>query len=165
MLHRPACTSPRSRAGFTLVEILAVLAIVGLVASVVFLGSGALLRAAQHDDAETGALSALAATRRAAVLSGQVVELRVDEQARVLSWGEETLPLAGEGTVRLLPMETSAVLLGGRRVERSVAAVRFYPDGTCDPFRVEILRGEASRILTVDPWTCAVMAPAAPSAR
>lgn len=165
MLRRPACTSLRPRAGFTLVEILAVLAIVGLVASVVFLGSGALLRAAQRDDVETGALTALASARRAAVLGGQVIELRVDEQARVLAWGAETLTLAGEGTVRLLPMETSALLLGGRRVEQAVPAVRFFPDGTCDPFRLELVQGAASRVLTIDPWTCAVMAPAPGPAR
>jgi len=35
--------------------------------------------------------------------------------------------------------------------------VRFFPDGTCDPFRVRMQEGkEPPRLLSMDPWTCAL---------
>jgi hypothetical protein len=39
--------------------------------------------------------------------------------------------------------------------ERALTRIRFYPDGTCDRMRVEIIRNQARRVLPIDPLTCA----------
>ena len=53
------------------------------------------------------------------------------------------------------------MIIGGREVEEPITRVRFYADGTCDPFRLEFVRDQTSRILTIDPWTCTVLSPEA----
>lgn len=145
--------------GFTLLEILAVLAIIGLVSALLVGSGGEYLRNMAKDDAETVALNAIAGARHDAVLHGHVLELRYDEQARQLDWSDGQAAVLGDSAVRLLPpAKVSAMLIGGREVEAPLARVRFYPDGTCDPFRLEIVRDRASEILTIDPWTCTVLA-------
>jgi general secretion pathway protein H len=48
------------------------------------------------------------------------------------------------------------VLIGGTVVETEpLAAVTFYNDGTCTPFRVQLRANGAAHILSIDPWTCA----------
>ena len=150
---------PRS-AAFTLLEILVVLALIGLMSAVLIGGSGELLKAATRSDAESTALAAIAAARNAAVLGGRTLELRRADPDRVLDWGAGRAELPGDDDVRLLPPATVAtVLIGGRVQETPLARVRFYADGTCDPFRLEIAGSQASRLFNIDPWTCAVLSP------
>ena len=157
-----AASKPSGEDGFTLLEIVVVLAIFGLVSALLIGSSGALLRAIGREDVEHTALSALASARHSAVLAGRTLELRVDDKTRVLDWEAGRASLAGEDTVRLLPpSKISSALIGGRLQEEPVARVRFYADGTCDPFRLEIVRGERSNLLQIDPWTCTVLAPGA----
>lgn len=159
-LAAPGFRRRRPAGGFTLLEILVVLALFGLVSALLIGGSGALLRAIGREDAENTALNAVASARHEAVLAGRTLELRLDEKTRGLDWGAGRATLAGEDTVRLLPpVRTSAVLIGGRLEEAALNSVRFHADGTCDPFRLEIVRGQASQILVIDPWTCTVLAP------
>jgi prepilin-type N-terminal cleavage/methylation domain-containing protein len=156
--------NPSGLAGFTLLEIIVVLALFGLISALMVGGSGALLRASSREDVATVTLGAVAAARHEAVLAGRIVDLRVDEKARALDWGGGRAPLAGSDRVKLLPPERiGAILLGGRLEETAIPRVRFYPDGTCDPFRLEILRTESREVLVIDPWTCTVIAPDAKS--
>jgi prepilin-type N-terminal cleavage/methylation domain-containing protein len=144
--------------GFTLVEILAVLAIMALLSALLLSGGDNLLKAAARDDVENIALSAIANARHSAVLTGRELDLRYIDTTRQLDWEEGQATLTGDDTVRLLPpARTGAVLIGGRLFEEPLARVHFYPDGTCDPFRLEIIRHDSSRILPIDPWTCAVL--------
>ena len=157
-----AASKPSGEDGFTLLEIVVVLALIALVSALLIGGSGALLRSVGREDVENTALSAMAGARHGAVLAGRTLELRVDDKTRVLDWGVGRVTLAGEDTVRLLPpLKISSVLIGGRLQEEPVARVRFYADGTCDPFRLEIVRGPTSHLLLIDPWTCTVLAPGA----
>ena len=157
-----AASKPSGEDGFTLLEIVVVLALIALVSALLIGGSGALLRSVGREDVENTALSAMASARHGAVLAGRTLELRVDDKTRVLDWGVGRVTLAGEDTVRLLPpLKISSVLIGGRLQEEPVARVRFYADGTCDPFRLEIVRGPTSHLLLIDPWTCTVLAPGA----
>jgi prepilin-type N-terminal cleavage/methylation domain-containing protein len=149
-------------AGFSLLEIVLVLALIGLVSALLVGGSTSLLRTVAADDVQNTAISAIAGARHSAVLTGRTLEFSIDDKTRVLDWGEGRAALAGEGAVRLLPAaRTSSILVGGQLIEAPLARVRFYADGTCDPFRLEIVRDKASRILTIDPWTCTVLSPEA----
>lgn len=174
--ERPAARSPwlqpmarwsagdpaRGNCGFSLLEILVVLALLGLISALLIGGSSTLLRTVTTDDVQNTALGAIASARHSAVLSGRTLELRYDDKARVLNWGEGQAALTGEGEVRLLPpARISSMLVGGRLVESALARVCFYADGTSDPFRLEIVRGKTSQILTLDPWTCTVLSPEA----
>ncbi len=148
------------RAGFTLLELIVVLALFALIGTVVTVGASALLRGAQRDGLEHNALTALAAARRAAVMAGQTITLRQSTATRRLEWDGGGVELTGEGEVRLLPPVTAgAILVGGRRIENAVTGVRFHADGTCDPFRLEITHEHKTHVLAIDPWTCSVLAP------
>ncbi len=148
--------------GFSLLEILVVLALFGLISALLIGGSTSLLRSVTADDVQNTAISAIAAARHSAVLTGRTLEFTSNDQTRVLDWGEGRAALAGEGSVRLLPAaRTSSTLVGGQLVEAPLARVRFYADGTCDPFRLEVVRDKASHVLTIDPWTCTVLSPEA----
>jgi type II secretory pathway pseudopilin PulG len=150
-------------AGFSLVEIVTVLAIAGLIVGILMTGSTAMMRAISSDDVEQAALAGIAAARHEAVLKGQTLTLTYDEKTRGLSWEAGQTTLAGEDGIQLLPpVSTGSVLLGGRLVETPLTRVRFYADGTCDPFRLAVNRKGAgnapSRAVTIDPWTCTALA-------
>ena len=143
-------------------EILAVLAIIGLISALLIGTGGEYLRTMAKDDVETVTLNAIASARHSSVLTGRELELRYDDKSRQLNWEEGQAVLAGAGDVRLLPPSlVSSMLIGGRVVEKPLARVRFYADGTCDPFRLEIVREKTSQIFTIDPWTCTVLSPEA----
>lgn len=145
--------------GFTLLEILVVIALLGLLSAVLIGGSNSLLRTKDQQDLESIAFGAITMTREHAVLTGGTMQLRLDEKARTLDWGAGPLSLPDGGTVRLLPpVMRSASLIGGTLTESTLPGVRFYADGTCDPFRLEIIQHGLSRIMTIDPWSCTALA-------
>lgn len=160
------CSVSRGRprtAAFTLLELIMVLALFGMVAALI-LGTGAtMLRESDEQSVEQKTIQAIAAARHESVLSGQTLELRFNEKTRLLSWGAGQETLAGEDRLRFLPpVRSSAMLLGGKMVEEAIPFVRFHPDGTCDPFRLEVVKSSdrTSRVVTIDPWTCTALAPA-----
>jgi prepilin-type N-terminal cleavage/methylation domain-containing protein len=161
-LAAPMSRCGRDEGGFSLLEILVVLALCGLISALLLGGGSALLRTVTTDDVQNTALGAIAGARHSAVLTGRTLEFTANDRTRVLDWGEGRAALAGEGAVRLLPVvRSSASLVGGQLVEAPLLRVRFYADGTCDPFRLEIVRGNTSQILNIDPWTCTVLSPEA----
>lgn len=152
---------PSSR-GFTLVESLLVLALLVLGALVLLPAAGAVFRRARLSNPEEEVASILQQVRREAVLRGREMVMQFDTAAQRFVWDETGgagLAVAG-GPVEvgiLRPGRGSAVVIGGQAVETSsVPAMRFFPDGTCDPVRLQLRLPEGiSRILTIDPWTCA----------
>jgi general secretion pathway protein H len=100
--------------------------------------------------------------REQALTSHRPVWLQPGKDNKLLQWTDGVVSrskaLPAGCTLQLLQARTgNLVLIGGQAVEtQEVAAVRFYPDGTCDSFRVQLRRDQApTRILAVDPWTCA----------
>jgi hypothetical protein len=64
--------------------------------------------------------------------------------------------VSGDTRVKIIAPEVKeAILLGGQMEERALTRIRFYPDGTCDRMRVEIIRNQARRVIPIDPLTCA----------
>lgn len=60
----------------------------------------------------------------------------------------------------------NAILIGGVMIEsQPIDHVTFYSDGTCSPFRLQVMRNGSAHTLSIDPWTCAqVLTPTDPNA-
>ncbi|MGH7996093.1 MAG: pilus assembly FimT family protein [Opitutaceae bacterium] len=158
-------TSRTGNGGFTLLEILLALAVIALMATVLIGGSARLLagRRATPDDAFWDAVRR---SRKLALQSGRDVLLSYDAK-------DQQFVIAGptNHTVRIhgAPPDLGVVFVpaDGSNSEELVAGtmiatnglpfVRFFPDGTCVPFRVQIHTSQASHFLSIDPWTCAPM--------
>jgi type II secretory pathway pseudopilin PulG len=145
---------PAGVGGFTLLEIIMVIALLGLMIALVIGGTVSVLET-KGIDAERLALQAIAEARKQAVATGQVVVLSSDPLGKFTEAGHN------QPAVRFLPLETNdAALVGGNLVEESLPLVRFYADGTCDPFRLEFTERGSRRMLTIDSWTCTAVAKA-----
>ena len=150
-------------AGFTLLEILLVIALIGLMASLL-IGTSARMLAEEPDTVEGVFWDAVAEARREALLEQREVRLRYDGDKRTLyassTAGERMFPLP-PGSVRidfLVPVSSSTgrLLIGGTLVEtQTLSHVTFFDDGTCTPFRLQVRNGADARVLSIDPWTCA----------
>jgi len=151
------------RRGFTLIEILLVVALIGLISWILIGGSTALMTDKPSPDDQFW--RATAAARKEALEEGHSVLMTYDKVARgfVLNDGSQkrTLPVTGgdDLVIDFHPVQSdssSSVLIGGTLVETEpLAAVTFYNDGTCTPFRVQLRADGAAHLLSVDPWTCA----------
>jgi prepilin-type N-terminal cleavage/methylation domain-containing protein len=151
------------RGGFTLIEILLVVALIGLIGWIFIGGSNALMTDKASPDDQFW--KATAAARKEALEEGRSVIMTFDPKVRafVLNDGgdKRVLPVNGADdlVIDFHPVQSdtsSEVLIGGTLVETEpLAAVTFYNDGTCTPFRVQVRANGAAHILSVDPWTCA----------
>lgn len=149
-----------SRQGaFTLLEILLVLMLIGLLGAVLVGGAVSLLKSVEDKDPEAAVLSMLQKVRGEAVEKGEIIELTPLPEDAGFIWGAdgvENLPKREGLSVRLLkPEVVAASLIGGQLEERSIDRVRFFPDGSCDPMRIQIRRGDVRRVYAIDPWTAA----------
>lgn len=158
----------RARRGFTLLEILLVLMLLALLGSVMIGGAASLLNSTDDQDAESALLTLFQTVRKEAVESGTVIELQQLPEDQGFIWGTEgveTLPVVeGGAKVKLIRPEFSrASLIGGQLQEDPMEKVRFFPDGSCDPVRVEVRRGDARHVLVIDPWTAAPLPKEKPS--
>lgn len=149
------------RAAFTLVEILLVLALLGIVAFAFVNGAADLFRA-KEPRAEDVFWQGVTAARQLALESNQNVVLHYDQEKHLLGWEAEskagqTLPFPGKQLDFLPVTSQSTILIGGQLTETgSIKFVRFYPDGGCDAFRAQLVDGAGRHtVLSIDPWTCA----------
>jgi prepilin-type N-terminal cleavage/methylation domain-containing protein len=153
-------------AGFTLIEIILVLAVIALLGALLLPGVNSVLRTVNNAEPDQIFWGAVTAAREQALTTNRTVLLRFDSGKKLLSWSDgadtqqKELP-AGVSIQFLQPKEGSTILLGGVLVDtQEVPVVRFYPDGTCDRFRVQIRRDTdttAPQNIPIDPWTCAPM--------
>ena len=152
----------RGRA-FTLVEILLVLAMMAMVGAVLLPVAGTLFRNSSQENPANLVTDLLQEVRREAVLTGRPVTLRFDLETQRFTWdgGSGGSRAANGPRLRvdfLRRTGTGSVLIGGQLVETgAVDSLTFYPDGTCDPVRVQLrpAGGGVAKVLTIDPWTCA----------
>lgn len=149
------------RAGFTLVEVLLVLALLALIGMVLLPAAGGLMPRSGGGWEDTIAES-LQKVRREAVVSGRELTMRFNPESRGFLWEGGASPPLDTSEAKLAvdflrSTGTGSVLIGGQLVDTTVIPVlRFYPDGTCDPVRIQVrLTGSVPRVLAIDPWTCA----------
>lgn len=147
--------------GFTLVEVLMVMALMALITGVLMVASTNLMSPSARNDPEEALLAALQKVRREAVERNTTFEIQVSENGTVLTWGEDssqtvTLPLSETIQAKLLaPESLGAVLIGGQAEEKLLEHFKVYPDGTCDLIRLDVRRDGARRVFAIDPMTCA----------
>ena len=166
---RPGLPPRRPRAGatrhgFTLVEVILVLAVMMLLGALLLPGVNSMLRATSTEEPDRIFWDSVIAAREQALTTNQTVPLHFDKEKNAIRWGDEpgaqqkTVP-PGVSVQFLQAARGTAILLGGVLVEtQEIPLVRFYPDGTCDRFRVQLRRDqEPPQIIAIDPWTCAPM--------
>ena len=152
------------RGGFTLIEILLVLALIGLLGWI-FIGASEAMLSGKSSTPDDQFWKACASARKEALEEGKSVLLSYDTKAKgfVLNDGERpvTIPVTGPDDLVIDFHSTqttsgSLVLVGGTLVEtQPLASVTFYSDGTCTPFRAQVRVDAGAHILSIDPWTCA----------
>ncbi len=168
MMHRRRFDSSvvpaRSAVGFTLIEIIVTIALMGALAAVLALGAANVLNE-REDNAVDVFWGAVGEARKFALHHELDVTLSFDDEEQeflaVTAIGERRVPFPIKEKVRLefLGVEkgTQTILIGGRLVEANLLPyVQFYGDGTCSPFRARLeVEGKQPEIMEIDPWTCA----------
>jgi len=153
-------------AGFTLLEILLALAVIGLI-STLLIGGSARLLATKPMTPDDVFWKAVAQARKDALERGHTVQMGFDTKTKAFiisdaDGASESVPLTNpppDLVAQFLPggdAPSSAILLGGSAVESvTISVVLFYSDGTCMPFRAQIRNGANAHTIKIDPWTCA----------
>lgn len=180
-----------ARRGFTLLEVLLTIAIIALLAGALVGGSARLLRE-QPVSVEEVFWKAVQETRKTALKAEHDIRLKYDKDKKqfVIVDGVAPAPMGPDGfTPEEVPLKTFAlppemtsdltveflgaatkggnsILIAGVLLEsQTISYVKFYSDGTCQPFRLQIMRNGGVHSLAIDPWTCAaVLTPPDPNA-
>jgi prepilin-type N-terminal cleavage/methylation domain-containing protein len=149
------------RRAFTLLEILLVLSLLALLGSVMVGGAVSMLKTNETKDPETSLLKMLQTVRAEAVSTDSIIDVKALPEDKGFSWGAaglEALPPTPGVKVHLIgAVSGRASLIAGQIEEEPIKHLHFYPDGSCDPVRVEVKRGEVRRVYAIDPWTAAPM--------
>lgn len=161
--------SVRLRRGFTLLEVLLVLALIGSAASVFVISIDSIARTTPADSLEGAFWAALRDARESAMRTRRVQEITFnpDELEFVIEGGGEAKaepvsidnPADGDEFEavfkQVLPTNTFTLVRGRLVTEREITSMLVFPDGTCQPVTLEFRFPGGSRRLTIDPWTCA----------
>ena len=154
--------------GFTLLEILLVLALMGLLAGVLVGGASQLLNTTPKSPDEVFWAAVQEARKTALKSESETVMTYVDDPEKgkgfVITEGQSSktfaIPTPGDLEVTFLSQQKGGnmIMVGGTVLEtQKLPFVTFYPDGTCSPFRIQFYRNGATHTASIDPWTCAPM--------
>jgi prepilin-type N-terminal cleavage/methylation domain-containing protein len=173
--------------GFTLLEVLLCIALIALLGGVL-VGSSSQLLSPQPSTPHAVFWKAVQEARKTALKSDHEIRLKYDREKKHFYLVDGLAPstLAEDGFTRVeTPLKTfpiaaetaqdltidflaasskggNTILVGGMLLEsKPVPYVSFYSDGTCRAFRAQFARSGSSSILSIDPWTCAPVLPAA----
>jgi prepilin-type N-terminal cleavage/methylation domain-containing protein len=150
--------------GFTLLEILMALAVVGLLSSAI-IGFSTHLLAGKPSTPDDVFWQATQAARKAALEFGKDERLSFDPKTKTFSIADgintKTLQVksgADDLQVNFLSTQSasSSMLIAGTVIQTGgMLYVTFYSDGTCIPFQAQIRTRGGAHVLAIDPWTCA----------
>lgn len=130
---------PMRRArGFTLVEILAVVALIALAVTLVAVSVGDGLKGAKVRAASRDLVAALRYTRGQAIVKREQKTLSVDvEQRRYRAPGRPWVELPKDMDMKLFTARSELE-------EEGVGRIRFFPDGASTGGHIDLVRGEAT---------------------
>jgi general secretion pathway protein H len=162
-----------ARPGFTLLEILLAIALIGLISGALVAGSVSLLRNKPTTPDEIF-WQTVHQARKAALEGGNEVRVSWDDEHKAFvvddgSGSPQTEPVPNADHdlgVDFIPADsTDMALIGGNLTSmQHMPFVSFYADGTCSPFQVQVRDKGSAHVTPVDPWTCAQMLKSAPAA-
>ncbi|MFP4002625.1 MAG: Tfp pilus assembly protein FimT/FimU [Alphaproteobacteria bacterium] len=132
------------RAGFSLLEVLAVLTIMALVLGAVAFRAGGGLERVRLDALARHVSDELNRTRIEAIRTNRERVFRVDMEARRYGAGRAGHKLPEGVGIRLVTARTET------SVDAASGAIRFFPDGTSTGGRVELERQGRVRVVRVD---------------
>ncbi|MEG5266092.1 GspH/FimT family pseudopilin [Pseudomonas sp. JDS28PS106] len=115
-------SSRAALAAFTLLELIVVIALMGVALSVLGVGLGRGLEAARERQVLGEMVAALRQTRIQAVLRGDSQRLRFDPESR-------SFQMPGHSP-RLWPADMALRVTGAAEAAQTGAAIEFYPDGS-----------------------------------
>jgi general secretion pathway protein H len=122
--------------GFTLVEILAVVALIALAITVVSVSVGGGLSGARVKAASRDLVAALRHTRGQAIVKREQQTLSIDvEQRRYRAPGKGWVELPRDMTMKLFTARSELE-------EEGVGRIRFFPDGSSTGGHIDLIHGE-----------------------
>lgn len=128
----------RRARGFTLVEILAVVALIALAVTLVAVSVGDGLKGAKVRAASRDLVAALRYTRGQAIVKREQKTLSVDvEQRRYRAPGRPWVELPKDMDMKLFTARSELE-------EEGVGRIRFFPDGASTGGHIDLVRGEAT---------------------
>ncbi len=133
----------RRHRGFSLLELLVVLVIVALMATVVGVSVSRSITGAEVRSASRDLMAALRYTRGQAILTRSEQTLSVDVEKREYQAPEKsTVTIPEDMTMRLLTARTE-------RTGESSGTIRFFPDGSSTGGKVTLAAGEREWVVNV----------------
>lgn len=155
-LSRPRCPSPAPASGFTLLEVLAVLVLIGIAITVTAFSLDGGLDRARLDASARDIAAALRHTRTQALVEHRPQWFTLDLNARTFaSPGRDPQGIPG-GTALHVTSAAEDVQHPGE------ARIRFFPDGSSTGGNIELVRKHREIRIDVDWLTGAVATSAAP---
>ncbi len=137
MVYPTGANAARQARGFTLVEIVVVIALIGLIFAVISVSIGAGLDGAKVRAASRDLAAALRYTRTQAIVKRESQALILDVDAR-----SYTAP--GKPAVQL-PKQMSMKMLtaASEQVDKGIGRIRFFADGSSTGGHIDLLREKA----------------------
>ena len=162
-----------SRSGFTLIEMLLVIAMIAMFTSIFVLRIDTLLKQTEAEILEDAFWKAVENAKQNSLFLQKPYILSYDDEALafVISSGEEretfsinTNEMDGDPEIEVafqeeLPQNGAYLVRGQLITSREIERVRFFPDGTCTPFMIDLTVSGYTNNLKIDPWTGAELVP------
>ncbi len=139
----PGCMAAKT--GFTLVELLVVLALVSVIAAMVVVSGPGLLEAHQQRAVFRGVMVDVKQARQQAIREGVMVEYHINAEARWL----------GRADGRKLELPDGVFLrveAAGEDIDKQLAIIRFEPDGSSTGGSIELYRPSGQGFRLVVDW-------------